>query len=213
MEALADFIALKQAGERDVWENTKLCLQTVKYLSPCFAVTVQTVDLRFGDKSVLKEQSSELGGFCALQDGHTTAVTKEKPKNRVLVVIIIIIVKATVCMKQKQAWHLQMDNNLKTGMLPQSVAYAVCILSGIPPVVFPDGGSWNSRNVVRRPGCAQALAVSSQDPLAGRSSFTFKAVLNCGLKYRLEMHFALLVLVLCVEIPLSPATGTEKWDA
>ena len=61
------------------------------------------------------------------QDRHATAVAKEKPKNQLLVVIG----KATVCMKQKQAWYLQMDNNLKTRMLPQSMAYAVCILSGI----------------------------------------------------------------------------------
>lgn len=50
------------------------------------------------------------------QDSCPTAVTKEKAENQVLVVITIG--KATVCMKQKQAWYLQMDNNLKTGMLP-----------------------------------------------------------------------------------------------
>lgn len=45
----------------------------------------------------------------------------------------------------------------------------------------------------------------------GRSSFIFKAVSNGGLKSRLEMHFALLVLVLRMEIPRSPAAGTAKW--
>lgn len=61
-----------------------------------------------------------------------------------------------------------------------------------------------------RLGCAQDWTVSSQYPLAGRSSFMFKAVLNCSLKYWLLTHFVLSVLVLCREIPLSPAAGQKS---
>lgn len=86
----------------------KLCLQTVKYLSPCFVVVVQTVALRFGEESVLKEQSSEPGGFCVLSDRHTAAGTKEKPGSQVWVVVVPAKVAT---------WYLQMDNKLKTGFM------------------------------------------------------------------------------------------------
>lgn len=46
---------------------------------------------------------------------------------------------------------------------------------------------------------------------SGGNNFIFKAVPNYSLKSLLEMHFALLVLVLCMEIPRSPAAGTAKW--
>ena len=80
----------------------------MKYLSPCFAVVVQTVALRFGEESVLKEQSSELGGFCVLSRQAHNCRYQEKPDNQVWVAVV----PAKVTTR-----YVQMDHKLKTGFL------------------------------------------------------------------------------------------------
>lgn len=84
------------------------------------------------------------------------------------------------------------------------MADALCLLSGISPV-FPDK---EQQEYAPTAGVCSMWAVSSRDLLAGRSGFMIKAVFNRGVKYWREMPFILLVLVLCTEIPLSPATRT-----
>jgi len=81
-------------------------------------------------------------------------------------------------------------------VLPQSTVHAACVPAGIP-LLTPGRDSWSSGSAALRLGV----------PLVGRPSILF----HCGVKYQLEVYFALLVLVLCLKTPLNPSIGTEEW--
>lgn len=135
-------------GGGDLCRNTKqLCLETVKPLSACVAVSAQTVAPRLCDKLGWKEESLELGVFAQHQGRFTTPISSGEPTNQLLVVTGNG--NTTACRNQKQAHYQQRDTNPKIMTVPQHAVYGVCIR-----VVTPARGSCSTRDVTPRLGRA-----------------------------------------------------------